>query len=742
MAIRIVREVVADVVKRGVTKAVYAKQHDFNSRFLNVRIQDDGRDLTIDSSATVLLNVERPDKKEDVFRGTVNEDGTVKVPLTAWMLDLEGTLLCDISIISADPEEAKLTTMQFNIYVEAAVVSDGVVSDTKEYSLILDLLKRAEDLEANAPGIHVGPEAPERGGKIWIDTDAEGTEINVTAKPGQVIAVEEVDEDGKPTKLKAVDLDKMVEPDFNANEGEPGFIKGRTHYVDKNGVVHKIPNKFIDAAWMATKEEHGGSIELSADFSFTGAYAFLNPHWFPEVGFEWDVVWNGTRYSPAFVTDAGESFLGNRSLLGSKYPDTGEPFLFSGYALANKDPEIVSIKKATSNNETVSVVITTREYTVYNKLPKEFLPDDIPTSGGVEKFVVTITKDEYDLYHSSVTPSAIYNADKAGKIVTCVLVESTTGVMAKTVNKTFQLVRSQKSLTLYSAMFGRMDDDIIETVHIQGADTVSVKEYVLSSGGVSSWNDLTDKPFGSEIVDVVHVPEVTTRCDVTEEHEGYGCVAPGEVIEGGTYKVMFDGATYSGQLKKVDFGEIGTFYAIGNAKVMADIFAQLEMPGIEAEDTGEPFVAMVGYSDYDKTYTWMIATTDSDMHTLNITGPMRVLTKIDNKYISPNVVEEFMDNTAEVGSMCMMNLAGQLDKCDLGETFIGLCLRKFNHFGTPMAEVQIAGYITVPYTGVTPPCGYTKLVANGQGGVKVDVDGREYFVTRFDSVEGVIDIRL
>jgi len=145
LAVQVIREVNADVIKRGVTKSVYAKQHDLNSRFLNVRIQEDGKDIVIDSTATVILNVERPDRAENMFYGTVNDDGTVKIPMASWMLELAGTLVCDISIVSKDPDVAKLTTMQFNVYVEAAVVADETFIDTVEYSVIVDLLNRAEE---------------------------------------------------------------------------------------------------------------------------------------------------------------------------------------------------------------------------------------------------------------------------------------------------------------------------------------------------------------------------------------------------------------------------------------------------------------------------------------------------------------------------------------------------------------------------------------------------------------------
>lgn len=400
MAIQIIRDVAADVIKRGVTKAVYAKQNDFNSRFLNVRIQADGKDLVVSPTATVLLNVERSDKKEDVFKGTVNEDGTVQVPMTAWMLELAGTLLCDISIVSADPLEAKLTTMQFNIYVEAAVVSDGSISDSTDYSLILDLIKRAEELEANAPGIHIGPEAPERGGQIWIDTDVEGTEINVVAKAGQVIAVEEVDEDGMPTKLKAVDLDKVVAPDLGANEGEPGYVKGRTHYIDEKGVVHKIPNKFIDADWMATSESVGGGIEFNASVKVENKMYLLginNQSIHVNVGVEYDVYWGTVKYVCTPFEASGELFMGNADLQSyesvkeNPFSNKNAPFLFSG---SNDTLTMIMTKSLVSG--TIDIRVETHAVTVYNKLPKEYLPDDIGGVNVTAEVGQTIVVEEVD----------------------------------------------------------------------------------------------------------------------------------------------------------------------------------------------------------------------------------------------------------------------------------------------------------------------------------------------------------
>lgn len=50
-----------------------------------------------------------------------------------------------------------------------------------------------------------------------------------TAQVGEVLTVEEVDEDGKPTKWKTQAVETEP-PDWNASLDKPGYIKNRTHY--------------------------------------------------------------------------------------------------------------------------------------------------------------------------------------------------------------------------------------------------------------------------------------------------------------------------------------------------------------------------------------------------------------------------------------------------------------------------------------------------------------------------------
>ena len=139
----VIRDVVADVLSRTTNKPVVAKQNDANSRFLSVRIQENGRDMNIDGSYEVFLNVQRPDGSVGIIRGSVNDDGTVKVELSAWVLEQAGTVSCDISIVKEG--STKLTTMTFYIEVEAAACCDGDIVETEEYSVLTELIIQTQD---------------------------------------------------------------------------------------------------------------------------------------------------------------------------------------------------------------------------------------------------------------------------------------------------------------------------------------------------------------------------------------------------------------------------------------------------------------------------------------------------------------------------------------------------------------------------------------------------------------------
>ena len=87
-------------------------------------------------------------------------------------------------------------------------------------------------------------------------------------------------------------------------------------------------------------------------------------------------------------------------------------------------------------------------------------------------------------------------------------------------------------------------------------------------------------------------------------------------------------------------------------------------------------------------------------------------------------------STAAAGKVCKLDSGGRAANCTAGDRFCGLVL-----------HVR-GGFAQVGYTGNVPAMGYTKLSADGTGGVKGDTAGTEYLVAAVDTVKKTVTILL
>ena len=151
--IEIIKELEIEVSKPNVFQAVVAKQYDMNTRFLKVTFVDNKEKISINNSDTVsvTINALRPDGQSKGFDGTINDDGTVTVPLHSWMLELVGTVVCDISAIDTkEGNSKKLTTTSFTLFVEqAAWGGEGMTSDP-QYDILIQLINDCATARTNA----------------------------------------------------------------------------------------------------------------------------------------------------------------------------------------------------------------------------------------------------------------------------------------------------------------------------------------------------------------------------------------------------------------------------------------------------------------------------------------------------------------------------------------------------------------------------------------------------------------
>lgn len=145
--VQVTKRIALEVSKPNPFKVIVAKQGDNRSRFLKVTICDDTKKIIVPQTATVIINALRDDEESKMFAGVVNSDGSVTVPLTAWMLEFSGIITSDISII--DEEGRKLSTTSFTIEVEKAACADDDISEDDNYDILIKLIDDVRELQEN-----------------------------------------------------------------------------------------------------------------------------------------------------------------------------------------------------------------------------------------------------------------------------------------------------------------------------------------------------------------------------------------------------------------------------------------------------------------------------------------------------------------------------------------------------------------------------------------------------------------
>ena len=175
----IIKEIEVDVSQLNRFAAIVAKQYDKQSRFLKVTLLDSGERIKVESASTAVINARREDEVAKTFEGTVNADGTVTVPLTYWMLQLDGTVKCDISIITAN--KTVLSTTLFELEVqEAAAPDDSEIEKDDDYGILIQLIadvQAIKDAEAKRVTAENGRVSAEKS-----RVSAENSRVNAESK--------------------------------------------------------------------------------------------------------------------------------------------------------------------------------------------------------------------------------------------------------------------------------------------------------------------------------------------------------------------------------------------------------------------------------------------------------------------------------------------------------------------------------------------------------------------------------
>lgn len=148
----ITKQITLDVSRPNNIPSISAKQFDEDSRFLKINLINGTEDISVESDSAVLINIARADGESNSYSGSVNEDGSVTVPLSNWLLSVEGTSSASVSIIQ---NGERLTSLSFDITVQPCEsAAEPTEDETNVWDLILsDIAKLKVDNAENKVSI-------------------------------------------------------------------------------------------------------------------------------------------------------------------------------------------------------------------------------------------------------------------------------------------------------------------------------------------------------------------------------------------------------------------------------------------------------------------------------------------------------------------------------------------------------------------------------------------------------------
>ena len=435
--------------------------------------------------------------------------------------------------------------------------------------------------ETGPSGVYVGTEAPTDGQTVWIDTDEEP-------------------EDGDDPVVC-----ETAQPDLAANEGESGHILNRTHYVDENGVVHKLPNKYIDADWMATSEEVPSTIEVIPEQKIDSGI-WSKRQYDIQPGIIYDVHINGMIYPcEARAYGSNGAMLGNdTSLTLNDYPFC---IMWAG---GNATSGMFFKDDALSYP--ILLKVTDHAYTEYNKLPEEFLPDSAAKKNDIPAPLIGTTEE--------VTPSEVAAALAEGRTVAITYYGGALGNItftsfvigedavnsSETIGVTAHQLRGTLSTDMWSftstpVSGGGADIDVVAEV----GQTIIVEE-VDANGKPTKWKSADYQPRTHWTEETVILPEMTGELD----EEIGGIILPYITIEADNeYVIKYNGEEhicYPVSINDEENNEQGFLLGNGNS---------FEIPG---GNTDAPF-AMLALTAEDESFCGIVPLDGSTTATLSIT---------------------------------------------------------------------------------------------------------------------------
>ncbi len=135
-------------VKDEITSIITMKQHDLNSRYLDVYLMDDGTPINL-TGHEVRIYGRKPDGTDFFNEGEITDavNGRCQFELTNQALAVVGNLDIEISIWQNG--RSILTTQTFTIFVTETIRNDDVIESSNEFGALVLLFQKLYDFIAD-----------------------------------------------------------------------------------------------------------------------------------------------------------------------------------------------------------------------------------------------------------------------------------------------------------------------------------------------------------------------------------------------------------------------------------------------------------------------------------------------------------------------------------------------------------------------------------------------------------------
>lgn len=135
---QIIAHLTLDTYEKNKIPPLIVPQGDYGSREIVATITTQGKRKNVDSASAVFIVARRTaDNASKAFQGTANEDGSVTVPVTQWMLEYPDDVICNVSVTG---NGYQYSTNEFLIEAQEKDTPNDISEDDPRVDFVAEVL--------------------------------------------------------------------------------------------------------------------------------------------------------------------------------------------------------------------------------------------------------------------------------------------------------------------------------------------------------------------------------------------------------------------------------------------------------------------------------------------------------------------------------------------------------------------------------------------------------------------------